>query len=602
MTTTTTTSPNRRLHRIIGAALAAGLAFLPLPHAGAAPKDAGPSLSLSDITVAEGTGGITTAQIQLTMSKASGRIVTVEYRTGGGTATPGQDYAVTVGTLTLNKQQTAATLTVPIVADSLDEPDEDLEVRLSNPGGGARIGDGIGRVVITDDDTAAPPPEDAVDLSVGVSATSSTGGDHVVSDAQRVAFALTNSSGQIARDVRLRLTFDASNAPTIVEELAECAPVTPSEILCSYGDDAASHTGELSATYSRPGAYSIVAVVESLTDDPAPGNNIRTAVVPVRNRRADLKANDIIGFDTSQQALPPLGDAQHPTAWQDPFIAELPHMTPYQSQVDIEALGPDPVDGATVAIRHFAPSGSGSSDVVVPSSFESVHYLRPGGFEIPDCAGEGTSTLTCRLPRMAPGEHLFIAFEFDPEDSAEGIHEYVADVTATLLVPSNPDGSAIDPDPTNDVEVERVSAIKQERDLHPISHRAPPGSPNDYQIRPNSELSITAALGNRGPASAHESTLSIRVPVGGTFVRAENTGWSSCTTTREGLTTLYRCTLSGNYLARVTQSRPSMTVTMRFALIGNYEVPITAASPSGFDLNPVDDVQRARVSVTPAIR
>ena len=114
-----------------------------------------PVVSIGDATVTEGAA----ATLTVTLSPASGQPVTVQYATSDGTATAGADYTTASATLTFAANQTTQTITVPTTADTLDEPDETVNVTLSNPTN-ATIGDGAGVVTITDDD---PTPT----LSVG---------------------------------------------------------------------------------------------------------------------------------------------------------------------------------------------------------------------------------------------------------------------------------------------------------------------------------------------------------------------------------------------------------------------------------------------------
>jgi hypothetical protein len=68
------------------------------------------------------------------------RIVTVDYSTIDGTATAGQDYVATVGTLTFAAGQTNQTILVPILNDGWVEGSEVLRITLSNPSEGALLG------------------------------------------------------------------------------------------------------------------------------------------------------------------------------------------------------------------------------------------------------------------------------------------------------------------------------------------------------------------------------------------------------------------------------------------------------------------------------
>jgi hypothetical protein len=102
-------------------------------------NDSGGALRFSAATysVAE-TGTYVTITVTRTGGTASG--VTVDYATGGGTATAGVDYTGNSGTLTFASGQTSKTFTVYSLVDSLDEPNETVNLTLSNPTGGATLG------------------------------------------------------------------------------------------------------------------------------------------------------------------------------------------------------------------------------------------------------------------------------------------------------------------------------------------------------------------------------------------------------------------------------------------------------------------------------
>ena len=57
-----------------------------------------------------------------------------------GTATPNADYAEVSGTLTFVTGEATKTITIPLVDDSVLEPDETLSVVLSNPTNGSLLG------------------------------------------------------------------------------------------------------------------------------------------------------------------------------------------------------------------------------------------------------------------------------------------------------------------------------------------------------------------------------------------------------------------------------------------------------------------------------
>jgi len=114
--------------------------------------DSTPSLTISDVTVTEGNSGTITASFTVTLSPASGQMATVDYATADGTATAGSDYTAVTGTLTFNAGETQKAIAVPVLGDTVDEPNETFTVTLSNATH-AIIVDGQGRGTIIDDDT-----------------------------------------------------------------------------------------------------------------------------------------------------------------------------------------------------------------------------------------------------------------------------------------------------------------------------------------------------------------------------------------------------------------------------------------------------------------
>ena len=117
-------------------------------------NDDPPTISIDDVEAAEGDTGSTSDTFTITLSAPSAKIVTVRAQTANQTATAGSDYTATGPiTLTFNPGETSKTFTVPILGDTLDEPDETFAVNLSNPTN-ATIKDGQGIGTIVDDDSA----------------------------------------------------------------------------------------------------------------------------------------------------------------------------------------------------------------------------------------------------------------------------------------------------------------------------------------------------------------------------------------------------------------------------------------------------------------
>src|SRR5439155_16096878 len=80
-------------------------------------------------------------------------IVSVQYGTGGGTATAGLDYVAQSGRITFGQGQTNQTILVPIIDDTLVEGTENFLITISNAvGGGTITGPASVSVVIIDNE------------------------------------------------------------------------------------------------------------------------------------------------------------------------------------------------------------------------------------------------------------------------------------------------------------------------------------------------------------------------------------------------------------------------------------------------------------------
>jgi hypothetical protein len=114
-----------------------------------------PSISIGDVSAAEGNGGVTTLSFPVTLSASSTQTVTVAYATSDGTAQAPSDYTAASGTLVFKPGETSKTIAVGVVGDLAIEQSETLTVTLSSPAN-ATIADGTATGTITNDDTAAP--------------------------------------------------------------------------------------------------------------------------------------------------------------------------------------------------------------------------------------------------------------------------------------------------------------------------------------------------------------------------------------------------------------------------------------------------------------
>jgi aryl-phospho-beta-D-glucosidase BglC (GH1 family) len=105
------------------------------------------------------------ATFTVTLSRPSSQAVTVAFATVDGTVKQGQDYTPVSGTLTFAPGETQKTIAVPLLGDTIAEPNETFFVRLSNPTG-ASVSDGEGMGTVVDDDTVPPPSVTIQDVRV----------------------------------------------------------------------------------------------------------------------------------------------------------------------------------------------------------------------------------------------------------------------------------------------------------------------------------------------------------------------------------------------------------------------------------------------------
>lgn len=110
-----------------------------------------PALTVSDVTVTEGSSGTVAATFTVRLSAASSGPVTVAYATADGTAVAGSDYTATSGTLTFAPGTTSRTVSVPVIGDVRGEGTETFHLDLGTPSG-ATVADGRGTATVLDTD------------------------------------------------------------------------------------------------------------------------------------------------------------------------------------------------------------------------------------------------------------------------------------------------------------------------------------------------------------------------------------------------------------------------------------------------------------------
>lgn len=110
------------------------------------------TISINDISIAEGNAGTTNFNFTVSLSAPSAQTVQVNFNTANGTAfAQRNDYVASSGLVTFAPGVTTRTVTIPVTADTLYAPNENFFVNLSNPVG-ATIADAQGVGTIVNDD------------------------------------------------------------------------------------------------------------------------------------------------------------------------------------------------------------------------------------------------------------------------------------------------------------------------------------------------------------------------------------------------------------------------------------------------------------------
>lgn len=118
--------------------------------------DDAPTIHISQLTQAEGTGGPTGFHFTVSLSHPSTQPVSVDLVTTPGSATSPADFTAAPTTVVFAPGETEVDYVVSVVGDALDEGDEEFVVEMSDAVGGTIVGGG-GLGTIVDDDGPAGP-------------------------------------------------------------------------------------------------------------------------------------------------------------------------------------------------------------------------------------------------------------------------------------------------------------------------------------------------------------------------------------------------------------------------------------------------------------
>ena len=114
-------------------------------------------MMVNSAQVQEGNVGLTMMPFNVRLTAASLLPVTAQYQTSNGPAIAGVDYDATSGTLTISAGQTASTIQVPVIGNTIPQLNRTFKLTVSNPANAVILGSGVGTGTIIDDDAPVTP-------------------------------------------------------------------------------------------------------------------------------------------------------------------------------------------------------------------------------------------------------------------------------------------------------------------------------------------------------------------------------------------------------------------------------------------------------------
>jgi hypothetical protein len=341
-----------------------------------------------DVTVTEGNSGTSSASFTINLNAAAAGTITVSYATVAGTATEGDDYTNTAGTLTFTPGQTSKTVTIPVVGDTFNEINETLSLVLSNPTGGATLLDDTGALIIADND---PTPSVAI---ADASAIEGTGSGNTLT------FTVTLSA--------------ASNLPVAVEYVTSDGSATAGADYTPAGGTLEFAAGETSKTIT-------VATVGDSSDE-----NSETLLLTITDiRNAIVGDGQAVGTITDDD-LPPSVSVN------DVTVAE-PSAQGSTASADFTVTLSAP-SSRTITVDFATSPGTATADADYTSSSGSLEFA------------PGETTKTISVPVLFDGadeaSETFTLILSNPTNAALGTATGTA--TITNVAPNEPPVAADD--------------------------------------------------------------------------------------------------------------------------------------------------------------
>lgn len=171
------------------------------------------------------------ASITVVREGGAAGTVSVSFAMPGSTATAGEDYVATSGTLTFGPGVTAQTISVSIIDDSMMETTETIRITLSNPTGGASLGWPNAHFIDVSDNDAPVVAFEGSESSIVESATQAFIKVTRTKDlGQVVSVSYQISPGTATADVDFISTGGTLDFPASVAERTIVVPILPDNL------------------------------------------------------------------------------------------------------------------------------------------------------------------------------------------------------------------------------------------------------------------------------------------------------------------------------------------------------------------------------------
>ncbi|RXQ96090.1 T9SS type A sorting domain-containing protein [Ancylomarina salipaludis] len=372
-------------------------------------NDSAPSIAFNTVS-SNGLESVSSADLQVDLSAASGLIVTVDYAVTGTATGSGTDYTLANGTLTIAAGDASNTITISsIVDDLLDENNETVIVSLSNPVNAILGTNTVHTYTITDNDETPvivsnqsfSVNEDALnDVSLGtVLATDSDAGTifsnwTITSGNDDAIFAIDPVSGVITVKDNSNLDFETQTSYSLevavsdgtnisvpeaitvnVNNINDNTPVVISDQNYSIDEDIANHTNFVTVLASDADSGTIftewailsgnsdgIFVINSATGQLGIADNAMIDFENQKNYHLGICVSDGLYTSTAEEVVITIRDVnERPVA-----IAGENQIVPNNSKVTLDAWNSYDPDGDYLDFVWTAPDGIELSDIHDP--------------------------------------------------------------------------------------------------------------------------------------------------------------------------------------------------------------------------------------------